>query len=79
MDLLITRFVRAIRDQEGKDINMVDQIKNYKQIFIEARAVGPRIGKYSLQPPLDAEDLREKLEIFKKNIGQEAEEAPPSS
>ena len=51
MDLLITRFVRAIRDQEGKDINMVDQIKNYKQIFIEARAVGPRIGKYSLQLP----------------------------
>ena len=80
MDLLITRFVRAIRDQEGKDINMVDQIKNYKQIFIEARAVGPRIGKYSLQLPLDwkvqfAVSLDAKLELA---FGQEAEEAPPA-
>ena len=47
MDLLPYSFVKAIRDEEGKDINMEDKIKKYKQIIIEARAfffIGPRPG-----------------------------------
>ena len=44
MDLLPHSFVKAIRDEDGKDINMEDKIKKYKQIVIEARAIGPRPG-----------------------------------
>ena len=44
MDLLPWSFVKAIRDQDGKDINMVDQIKKYKRIIIEASAIGPGTG-----------------------------------
>ena len=45
MDLLPHSFVKAIRDEDGKDINMEDQIKKYKSIIIEARdEIGPRPG-----------------------------------
>ena len=44
MDLLPHSFVKAIRDEEGKDINMDHKIKKYKWIIIEARAIGPRPG-----------------------------------
>ena len=48
MDLLPWSFVRAILDKEGKDINMEDQIKNYKQIIIEARAfIGAKRTQHS--------------------------------
>ena len=44
VDLLPHSFVRAIRDEDGKDINMGTWMGKYKSIIIEARAIGPRPG-----------------------------------
>ena len=59
MDLLPWSFVRAILDKEGKDINMEDQIKNYKQIIIEAR---DKIGARRLLEAIAGKRLEEVLE-----------------